>query len=98
MRHEKEPISEKLKTISLSVALLLTLGSVVNSIFTFASTHQLQPYDTRIFNLEKAQAVLEENQKTLATKEQVDSLRVMINGRLTPIENRIEVIYQRLMK
>jgi hypothetical protein len=95
MSHErKQSLQEQLKTISVAVSLLLTLGGVVVSLFNYFTLAQLQPFGIRLNAIEKAQAEGDDIRDTLATKDQIISLRSMLDGRLKPLEDKVEYLYR----
>ena len=91
-------LSEKIKTISVGVSLLITLAGVVISLVNYFTLNQLAPFGNRINVIEKTLRANEADQsdfrKTVATKEQVDSISRMMDGRLKNIEDKLEYIYR----
>ena len=79
-KHEasKTSIGETIKTISVTVTLILTIGSVVASGFNLVTVYKLQPLASHIDEVEKEVKANKEQQvkdiEKLATKEQVDTL------------------------
>lgn len=95
MKHEKKTsFEDRLKTISVGISLLLTIGGVVIGLFNYFTLNQLQPFGYRLTAIEKAQAQAEEQRESLATRQQIDSLKSMVDGRLKVIEDKVEYIYR----
>jgi len=111
MKHEKEkrPIIEVIKDVSVVVSLFLVLTGVVVSLLNLYTLSKLSPLNARLDTAEakenqiasdlvKHEKDSSEFTQTLATKEQIDSLKSMMDGRLTRIENRVEFLYQKGLK
>jgi hypothetical protein len=98
MKYEAKHISEQLKSISVVISLFITLGGVVIGIFNYFTLAQLQPFGSRISQVEKAFAAHEEIQTNLmdkmATKSQMDDL---IN-RVDKISGRLDLVIEKLIK
>ena len=91
-------ISEGVKTVSIAVSLLLTIGGVVIGIFNYLTLAQLQPFGVRITTVEKQLQAYEQEQaklfEKLATKIQVDDLTV----RLDRVSGRVDLLINKLIK
>jgi hypothetical protein len=106
MTNEKrQQLEEKIKTLSIAVSLLVTIGGVVIGIFNYITLNQLSPLSTRLIQVEANQedvknelVIYKSNQAIvldkLATKDQLE----LVITRLDKVSGRVDQILGVLMK
>ncbi len=95
----KRNIGESIKTISAGVALVLTLGSVVVSIFTFITARELSPVARGLEIVTKGLAANDErdaiDHPNFVTRDELKEKIEAIEKRQDDIFNRVDFLYKR---
>ena len=99
MKNERwNKIEEKIKTISIIVSLLITIGGVVIGLFNYYTLNQLAPVSARIKQVEANQAVFTEK---LATKEELEVISAKLDSaivRIDRISSRVDLLINHLIQ
>ena len=105
MNEKRQKLEEKIKTISIAISLLVTIGGVVIGIFNYFTLNQLTPLATRINQIEATQGEVKDELTIykstqailldkLATKEQLE----LVITRLDKVSGRVDQILGVLMR